>query len=194
VLVQVILRCQPRPEVAEWSVTDGDPFDVGRRTYRPSCITWDGNRTHLLAEGIAADVAQERRAAGTEAIAAGPAWPDGPHRGRISVRPGAVRELASALRDTGVRWLSEVGVGTVHVAAGTEEQLAAARAAAERQGGWLLREAGAPDLDGFGRGLPNRALMARIASAFDPTGKLGRGRLPLHAPAAADLDGVRARA
>jgi len=179
VLVQVILRCQPQPEVAEWSVTDADPFELRRRLYRPSCLAWDGYRTHVLLEGIAADVRRERQSAGGEPSTAPPEWPRGPHRGRVSVRPSAVRELVPVLRDTGVRWLAEVGVGTIHVAAGTEEPLAAVRAAAERQGGWLLREAGAPDLDGFGRALPNLALQARLAQAFDPTGKLNPGRLPL---------------
>jgi hypothetical protein len=43
----------------------------------------------------------------------------------------------------------------------------------------LLREAGAPGLDGFGRALPNAALTARVKEAFDPTGKLAPGRLPI---------------
>ncbi|MEX1007542.1 MAG: FAD-binding protein [Acidimicrobiia bacterium] len=187
VLVQVILRCQPQPEVAEWSTTHDDPFEVRRRTYRPSCIAWDGERTHLLAEGVAADVERERSAAGTEPVSrsgtepvsGAPPWPEGPHRGRVSIAPASLRELAPALRDTGVRWLAEIGVGTIHIATDAEEGLAAARAAAEEHGGWLLREAGAPDLDGFGRALPNLALMRRIRAAFDPTGKLGRGRLQL---------------
>ena len=63
-----------------------------------------------------------------------------------------------------MRWLAEVGVGTVHVAADDERALAAARAAAEAAGGWLLREAGAPGLDGFGVALPNAAAR-RNASA-----------------------------
>ncbi len=151
VLVQVILRCQPRPEIVEWSATDADPFEVRRRTYRPSCIVWDGVRTHLLVEGVAADVERERQAAGAQPVAGAPPFPDGPHRGRISIRPAGVRDLAPALGDSGVRWLAEVGVGTVHVAADSQAELAAARAAAEAHGGWLLREAGAPGLDGFGR-------------------------------------------
>jgi len=191
VLAQVILRCQPRPATAEWSVTDLDPFEVRRRTYRPSCIAWDGRRTHLLVEGVAADVAAERNAAGAERANSGPEWPTAPHRGRISVRPRAVREIAPDLDRTGVVWLAEVGVGTIHVAAGAEHQLAAARAVAETHGGWLLREAGAPDTDGFGRALPNLALQARLAAAFDPDGKLGRGRLPL-TPSAVAADGTPA--
>jgi hypothetical protein len=133
-------------------------------------------------EGVAADVEHERRVAGGLAAAGPPAMPDGPHRGRISVRPGALRALAPALDAAGVRWLSEVGVGTVHVAADHEDALAAARIAAHAHGGWLLREAGAPSLDGFGRELRNLALMARIAEAFDPDGKFSQGRLPLEVP------------
>ena len=49
-----------------------------------------------------------------------------------------------------------------------------ARRAAEAAGGWLLREAG-DGFDGFGTGLPNRALMARIKDAFDPAGKFSPG-------------------
>jgi FAD/FMN-containing dehydrogenase len=44
----------------------------------------------------------------------------------------------------------------------------------------MLREAGgAPDDDGFGRPLPNLALMRRINNAFDPDGRCNPGRLPL---------------
>jgi hypothetical protein len=71
-----------------------------------------------------------------------------------------------------------VGVGTVHVATDDERALARARAAAEAAGGWMLREAGAPGLDGFGRQLPNARLAERIRAAFDPIGKCAPGRLP----------------
>jgi glycolate oxidase FAD binding subunit len=179
VLVQVTLRCQPQPAAAEWFATPADPFSLRRTLYRPSCIAWDGRSTHVLLEGVPADVDAERRRIGAPAERSpAPAWPDAPHRGRISVRPSAVRDLADPLDATGVRWLAEVGVGTVHVAATDERALARARTAAEAAGGWMLREAGAPDLDGFGRPLPNAQLAERIRSAFDPTGKFSPGRLP----------------
>ncbi len=179
VLVQVTLRCQPRPASSEWFTTHVDPFAVRRALYRPTCITWDGATTHVLLEGAAADVDAERIRIGAPAErSAAPAWPDGPHRGRISVRPSAVPTLADPLDATGVRWLAEVGVGTVHVAADAEAALARARAVAESAGGWLLREAGAPGLDGFGGAAPNAALAERIRDAFDPTGKCSPGRLP----------------
>jgi hypothetical protein len=93
------------------------------------------------------------------------------------VAPGRLRDLGPALTKARVAWLAEWGVGTVHVASDTEAGLADARAAASAADGWLLREAGGPGLDGFGVGLPNTPVMARIKGAFDPTGKLAPGRL-----------------
>ena len=179
VIVQVTLRCQPRPETSEWFETDADPFGVRRDLYRPSCIAWDGTRTHVLLEGVSADVEAERAAIdGSSTPDEPPPWPVGAHRGRISVRPSAVRELAPALDAAGVRWLAEVGIGSIHVAADDEAPLGEARAVAAGAGGWLLREAGAPGLDGFGTPLPNPGLTARVRSAFDPDGKCSPGRLP----------------
>jgi glycolate oxidase FAD binding subunit len=179
VLVQVTLRCQPRPASSEWFTTAVDPFAVRRALHRPTCLAWDGTTTHVLLEGVPADVDAERVRIGAPAArSAGPAWPDGAHRGRVSVRPSALRDLAAALDRTGVRWLAEVGVGTVHVATDDEAALARARTAAEATGGWLLREAGAPNLDGFGATPPNVRLAERVRRAFDPTGKCSPGRLP----------------
>jgi glycolate oxidase FAD binding subunit len=179
VLAQVTLRCQPRPTTAAWCSTAADPFTIRRALYRPSCIAWNGRTTHVLLEGVAADVDDERRRIGAPVeLDAAPAWPQGPHRGRISVRPSVLRDLADPLDASGARWLAEVGVGTVHVATDDERALARARDAAEVAGGWMLREAGAPSLDGFGRQLPNARLAERIRAAFDPTGKCAPGRLP----------------
>ena len=100
-----------------------------------------------------------------------------------SVPVTAVVTLGKLLADMGdVRWLAEIGVGTVHLATDAEDALGRARGAAERVGGWMLREAGAPSLDGFGIDLPNATLMARVRDAFDPRGKLAPGRLPLPRP------------
>ena len=91
VIVQVTLRCQPRPATSEWFTTDADPVAARRALYRPSCITWDGATTHVLLEGVPADVDAERNRLGAPAArAAAPAWPDGPHRARISVRPSVL--------------------------------------------------------------------------------------------------------
>jgi FAD/FMN-containing dehydrogenase len=70
-------------------------------------------------------------------------------------------------------------VGTVHVAGDDGAAVSGARAIAHAHGGWLLREAGAAGIDGFGCELPNAALMRRVKVAFDPAGKLAPGRLPL---------------
>ena len=74
--------------------------------------------------------------------------------------------------------MAEVGVGTVHVASDDEAALVQVRAAAAAAGGWMLREAGAPTLDGFGAPPTNARLAERVRAAFDPTGKCSPGRLP----------------
>jgi glycolate oxidase FAD binding subunit len=189
VMVQTTLRCQPKSRTARWAVTDADPFGARRRMFRPSCVAWDGRTTRVLLEGHADDVAAEAAAASLELLDAegtdneGPAAPNGVHRGRISVRPSRLRELGPALDGVeGLRWLAEVGVGTVHVAADAPDGLLAARRAAVAHDGWLLRESGAPGVDGYGDPPPNLAILERIRGAFDPTGKLSPGRLPI-APA-----------
>ncbi|MET0275305.1 MAG: hypothetical protein ABW211_00505, partial [Acidimicrobiia bacterium] len=80
-----------------------------------------------------------------------------------------------------------------HVATDTEAALGEARAAAAAVGGWLLREAGAPGLDGFGLTSPNAALLARVRTAFDPSGTFGRGRfgVVMKSNAEGEIEGAR---
>ncbi len=175
VLVQLTLRCRPRPASARWFRID-DPA-LAAELFRAASMLWDGRAVHVLLEGTASDV---------EALSSAlvptppPGLPDGGHRGRISVAPGDVVRVGRALDSVpGARWCGELGVGTVHVAADESAVIARARTIAHDLGGWLLREAGAPDLDGFGVDIPNAALMRRVKDAFDPAGKLAPGRLPL---------------
>jgi len=172
VLVQLTLRCRPRPEATRWLRTD-TPVD----RYRAAAALSDGTRTWIRLEGTAADVDAQSDGL-TEADA--PALPEGAHRGRISIAPGRLPALGADLdRVAGVRWLAEVGVGTVHVAGDHASMLDEARRAAHGHGGWLLREAGGNGIDGFGRPMPNDELMRRVKGAFDPAGKFSPGRLPL---------------
>lgn len=177
VLVQVTLRCQARPRCARWFAGVETPDAVRRRLFRPSSVLWDGATTRVLLEGDPEDVEAEARRAGLEP--GGPApWPDGPHRGRVSVPPSRLAALGAALDGSeGISWLAEAGVGTVHVGAATATALAEARRRAEVQGGWLLREAGAAELHPFGA-VHDRALQSRVRRAFDPDGKLSPGRVP----------------
>ena len=172
VISQVTLRCRPRPEAACWVRADG-PVDP----YRPAAVLQDREHVWVRLEGTAADV--DAQAADLTRCDA-PVLPEGAHRGRVSVPPGAVAAVGRELdRVDGVRWAAELGVGTVHVAGDDGSVLTAARATAHDHGGWMLREAGGDGIDGFGRPLPNAELMRRVKDAFDPTGKLSPGRLPL---------------
>ncbi|HSO96611.1 MAG TPA: FAD-binding protein [Acidimicrobiia bacterium] len=184
VLTRVILRCQPQPPSVGWFATALDPAAVRARCFQPSTIFWHpAAGTRVLLEGHPDDVAAQARAASLLPADGPPPRPAGPHQGRISVRPDRVEALGHELASIGgLEWVAEWGVGTVHVAAPTVAAVAAARAAAHAAGGWLLRTAGAPELDGFGVELPNGALMARIKAAFDPHGKLAPGRLPIPHP------------
>ena len=172
VIVQLTLRCRPRAACARWVRTDAA---VDR--FRAAAQLWDGRQVYTLLEGAPADV--DVQSAGLSACDA-PALPTGEHRGRISAPPGELAAIGRALDAVpGARWCAELGVGTVHVAGDAAGVLASAREVAHDHGGWLLREAGGGALDGFGRDLPNRPLMRRVKDAFDPTGKLSPGRLPL---------------
>jgi len=172
VLVQLTLRCRPRAACSQWFEADQPP-DL----FRAAAMLWDGRRVQILLEGNDADV--NVQSAGLRACEP-PRLPDGEHRGRISVPPGELAALAPALDALpGARWCAELGVGTVHVAADDAAVLVGARRAAHEHDGWLLREHGGDGIDGFGRPLPNAELMRRVKDAFDPTGKLAPGRLPL---------------
>ena len=179
-IVQVTLRCRPRSKSSVWAVREGSPDGLRDVLFAPSSLLWDGRRVHVLLEGHPVDIDAQLAAGALQPAGAAPAWPAGPHRGRVSVPPGSVVSLGAALRSIeGCGWLSEIGVGTVHVACDTQAGLRDARDAAHAVGGWLLREAGATALDGFGRALPNIEVMRRIKKAFDPSGVLSPGRLPL---------------
>jgi glycolate oxidase FAD binding subunit len=182
VVTRVILRCRPIPRCAAWAATPREPDDVRADLLRPSSLLWDGRFTHVLLEGDEADVVSQARGARLEPADA-PAMPEGRHRGRISVAPDAIARVGRALGD-GVGWIGEGGIGTVHVATDDPDALAHARSVATDAGGWMLREAGAPELDGFGVELPNAGIMARVRAAFDPGHKLAPGRLPLASPRA----------
>jgi len=179
VIVQATLRCEPRPVRSAWLVCDAPGGEVAARAFRASSVLTNGAQTYVLVEGYPEDVAATATNVDGTATYGPPAWPRGAHRGRISVAPNEIDPVGRRLTEAGVPWLGEAGVGTVHVAADTEAGLAEARAIAHDADGWLLREAGAPQLDGFGIPLPNVEVMARVKDALDPEGRMNPGRVPI---------------
>ena len=201
VLVQVILRCQPAPEVRRVERDRRRPVR-GPPPHLPAVVHRVGRRRARTCWSRASPPTstRERRAAGRRARApAPPALPDGaaprPDLGRAA---RASRALAPALDDAGVRWLAEVGVG--HRARRRRRRRPRSpppRAAAERRGGWLLREAGAPGLDGFGRPFPNaRAHGSASAPRSIPTASSAavgcRSNLELPLTSTGQVDGETA--
>ncbi len=184
ILVQVILRTQPIAAASQWYRYAGDPSDLVNALPGARTIRWDGTATDVLLEGHQPDLDAQTKALTLEPTAAPAPWPAGPHRGRISVEPNRIFELADQLQLTDVRWKAELGVGTVHVTTEDPAALGGAREAAHRCGGWLLREAGAPDLHPFGVKFPGAAVQRRLRIALDPTGKLSPGRVAATAPVA----------
>jgi FAD/FMN-containing dehydrogenase len=183
VAAQVTLRTRPVAPASGWFTTDRPAAEVVTALYAPAAVTSGPTGTVVLLEGHPADLDAQTARAGLRPAAA-PALPEAAHRGRISVAPGAVDALVAALdREPGIDRLAEHGVGTVHVATADPTRLADARSLAHSHGGWLLREAGAPELDPFGIDVPAFALQRRIRAALDPSGKLAPGRVPATEPA-----------
>lgn len=154
-LAEVVLRCAPRPPVVTWWRSNegapggADPFTVRAQLFRPSSILWDGTSTWVLLEGRAADVDAERESLGPEWSEV-PGPPPLPAGGRLSLRPSALRDLASSDRGGGA-FVAEVGVGTVHTGAHGTSTAVPARSTLQ--------------------------LHARLKEAFDPTGRMNPGRM-----------------
>ena len=175
VLAQVTLRCRPRAQVAKWFAARRN-----RRCtlYRPAAMLWTDAGVFMRCEGNATDV--DAQGAGLDECEA-PALPEGAHRGRISVAPDAITALVADLEHhDDLRWCAELGVGTVHIAADTAGALATrARIARTHTTAGCSAKRAVTAWTRSAASSPNRALMSRIKAAFDPTGKLAPGRLPL---------------
>ena len=166
VLVQVTLRCRPARRAPRSGSVDRRRRDALYRAVVRCCGT-DGT-THVLLEGVAADV--DAQARGLDAVRRPPALPDGAHRGRISVAPGALARARPRARP------APACAGAPSSASApctspptTPTALAAARARRARARRLDAARGGRrPASTGSAAPLPNAALMRRIKDAFDP--------------------------
>jgi glycolate oxidase FAD binding subunit len=161
-LGEVVLRCQPRPELEAWWMGDGaDPFATAAALYRPLAVLWDGARTWVGLAGYAAEV--EGQAATVLGSRFEPATGPPPPPGDIrrSRPPGGLRSLPQEA-GRGDGWLAEVGVGLVRCRPDVADRLGPA----------------VPQPDGI------RRLHRSLKDGFDPVGRLNPGRSAL---AGADL-------
>ncbi|HEU4535523.1 MAG TPA: FAD-binding oxidoreductase [Polyangiaceae bacterium] len=108
----------------------------------------------------------------------------GPVRLKVATLPSKLPAVEAALRPLlgGPRggtfaWYATLGVGFVALdGVGLGQPIEAARAAVVAEGGWLVVEAGAPDVDPWGPLPPSFGLMRALKTRFDPEGRLNPGR------------------
>ncbi|MEN9821871.1 MAG: hypothetical protein RLZ04_297 [Actinomycetota bacterium] len=147
-LGEVILRTRPIPAVSHWFVTEAsDPSAVFTRLYRPTSVLWDGRQVWALLEGHPADV-REQSVGFTECDGPPTLFPV-----RAAVRPSSVVSLADPAAGLVGSFVAEVGVGTVHLAAGAQLPSALVVSRPERA----------------------TALAHAMKMEFDPTGRLNPG-------------------
>ena len=153
-LAEVILRTNPIPPAAVWLSGEGiDPTAVFDALLRPSSVLWNGERTWVLLEGHAPDIAAERvildRLGRFEEVEGAPDLPPQ----RWSLAPAELASLPQGLAADGhAGFVAVIGVGLAFCDVSQPTRAVAA---------------------------PVRAVHDRMKANFDPTGRLNPGRDPL---------------
>ncbi|GIU89283.1 MAG: hypothetical protein KatS3mg010_0382 [Acidimicrobiia bacterium] len=173
VIAQLTLRCRPLPAVSRWFRTP-EPPPAGTR---PSAVLWNGERVEVCFEGAAADVEEQGR--GMHECEP-PRLPAGAHRGRVSIAPGAIRELGNGARTACRACVGARSSASAPCTSRPTTSRPCSRRARPRtrtaDGCCASRE---PTVSpGIGRPLPNLDLSRRVKDAFDPDHKFAPGRLP----------------
>lgn len=108
-LADVLLRTRPMASASAWYRTDGDPFELARRLYRPVSLLWNGATTWVRLDGDAADLAVDADRFHLTSVEGPPELP-GPYR--WSLPPAEVARLGTD--HPADSFVAEVGVGIVH--------------------------------------------------------------------------------
>jgi glycolate oxidase FAD binding subunit len=154
-LGEVVLRCSPRPEQAQWFHGEGDSWGIRQRAHRPSAVLTDGASTWVLLEGRGAEIEAELARINSYARMEPCDTPVLPCADRAGVPPAMLRLAVSGLAVGG--FVAEVGVGVVHLVG------------ARPSNGPLARPALDPRV---------RELNEGIKRAYDPNGRLNPGVVP----------------
>lgn len=175
VLTEVTLRCRPRPAAAAWFAVDGgvaSPFATAHlRHAGTDLLRFEGESEDLAAyaRAVAGKPAAPGVVAAASAVAS--AASRGAPAARASLPPERLAEVVAGLSSM-VTWTAEPLVGLLHLAAEDVDALTAALVEVRRRGGRALRYGGSrSDLLDATRPT-DAALDARVAQAFDATGRL----------------------
>ncbi|MCL4313798.1 MAG: FAD-binding protein [Actinobacteria bacterium] len=184
-LAEVVLRTQPRPRVAKWIVTEGNPFEIRKQLFRPSSILWDGIKTWVLLEGSGREVQAELACLREhfEEVDAPPHLPKGK---RVSLRPSAIKQYATSLAPSS--YVAEIGVGLVHLDSNVQSTPPGMALSPLPPGSIVdpaLQDGGSDTMRttstaeptlGASLPTPTLAVHKRLKDFFDPMGRLNPGR------------------
>ena len=193
VIVQVTLRTQPPPDARRSGRrATTAPAALRARLFRPSCLAWDGRRTHVLLEGHPDDIAAEQRSGRARPVAdrAGVARraAPGPDLGRARRARGAGRPAATTSTAAG-----SPRAASAPCTSRPSTEAGARRGPRRRRGRGRLAAARGrrPGLDRSASRSPNlRGACARHQGRVRPR----RQAQPRAAPVRAERRGVNARA
>jgi glycolate oxidase FAD binding subunit len=176
-VTQVTLKLTPLPPARAWFSMSGDIAMRVRAARaliddprRPTAILLTPGSLHVELAGAADDVSPPTGFQPSEEAHT----PSGAAVVDVGVPPTRLVDLVAQVEAMGLSYIAELGVGVCQVALNEASQLAALRAAAERDGGHAIVTDAPPEFraDPWGRLPDGVGIMDRMRQAFDPYGIL----------------------